>query len=51
MLPIERVRAMSFRELISRVREVALEGYAYQEVPFEKVLEELDLEHDPRIHR
>ena len=39
--------AMSFREVISRVREVALEGYAYQEVPFEKVLEALDLEHDP----
>jgi non-ribosomal peptide synthetase component F len=39
--------ALSFRELVSRVREVALEAYAYQEVPFEKVLEALDLEHDP----
>jgi Condensation domain/AMP-binding enzyme/AMP-binding enzyme C-terminal domain/Phosphopantetheine attachment site len=38
---------LTFRELVSRVREVALDSYAYQELPFEKVLEALDLKHDP----
>ena len=31
----------SFRELISRVREVAFEAYSYEDLPFDKVVQEL----------
>ncbi|HYK43003.1 MAG TPA: amino acid adenylation domain-containing protein, partial [Thermoanaerobaculia bacterium] len=36
----------SFRELIRRVKSLALEAYAHQELPFEKLVEELQPDRD-----
>ncbi|HEX8091293.1 MAG TPA: amino acid adenylation domain-containing protein, partial [Blastocatellia bacterium] len=36
----------TFRELIRRIRSVTLEAYAHQDLPFEKVVEELNIERD-----
>ena len=53
MLPLRTAiaGAITFRELIARTRETAIEAYAHQELPFEKLIEALDptrsLSHSP----
>jgi len=38
---------LTFRDLLSRVKEVALEAYAHQDLPFDKLVDELKIDRSP----
>ena len=41
---------LPFLDVLERVRQTALGAYTYQELPFERLVEEMDLERDPSRH-
>ncbi len=48
ILRIDLSGSPSFPQLLQRVRQVTLDAYTYQDLPFEKLVEELHLERDLR---
>lgn len=46
VLRIQVVKSMTWKELLYRVKQVALDAYAHQDIPFEKVVEEIQPERD-----
>ncbi|HYO55831.1 non-ribosomal peptide synthetase [Archangium sp.] len=51
VLRVNMAQARTFRELLARVRQTALGAFAHQDIPFEKLVEEMaptrDLSHSP----
>ncbi len=47
VLRVDAANRPTFRELLSRVRSTAFAAFAHQDLPFEKVVEELHPERDP----
>jgi len=50
MIRTDLSRSPTFRELLSRVRKVVLEAYAHQDLPVEKLIQELQIKRDPSRH-
>ena len=46
-LRVRLAAAPSFRELVGRVREATLDAFDHQDLPFEKLVDELGLEREP----
>lgn len=40
----------TFQDMMKRVGEVALEAFSHQELPFEKLVEKLQIKRDPTLH-
>ncbi|WNV85488.1 condensation domain-containing protein [Umezawaea sp. Da 62-37] len=47
---IELTGEPTFRELLRHVRQEAVDGYAHQDVPFEKIIEEINPEREASAH-